>query len=73
MSETGTNLISSINKSGSGVDLANLVDGLVKAETDSKQKLITKKIDSTNLQISSFGQLSSKLSTFSSILIYTEF
>ena len=54
MSETGTNLISSINKSGSGVDLANLVDGLVKAETDSKQKSITKKIEAANLQISSY-------------------
>ena len=72
MSETGTNLISSINKSGSGVDLANLVDGLVKAETDSKQKLITKKIESANLQISSFGQLSSKLSSFSSSLTNIE-
>lgn len=72
MSETGTNLISSINKSGSGVDLANLVDGLVKAETDSKQKSITKKIEAANLQISSFGQLSSKLSSFSSVLTNIE-
>ena len=72
MAETGTNLISSINKSGSGIDLAELTDGLVKAETDSKQKSITKKIDSTNLQISSFGQLSSKLSSFSSILTSIE-
>ena len=44
MAETGTNLISSINKSGSGIDLAELTDGLVKAETDSKQKSITKKM-----------------------------
>ena len=29
MAETGTNLISSVNKSGSGMDLANLVEGLV--------------------------------------------
>ena len=72
MSETGTNLISSINKSGSGVDLANLVDGLVKAETDSKQKSITKNIEAANLQISSFGQLNSKLSSFSSNLTNIE-
>ena len=72
MAETGTNLISSINKSGSGIDLAELTDGLVKAETDSKQKSITKKIESTNLQISSFGQLSSKLSSFSSTLTSIE-
>lgn len=68
MAETGTNLISSINKSGSGVDLANLVDGLVKAETSSSQNSITKKVDATNLQISSLGQLTTKLSTFSSTL-----
>lgn len=72
MAETGTNLISSINKSGSGVDLANLVDGLVKAETDSNQNSITKKVDATNLQISSFGQLTTKLSNFSSTLTSIE-
>ncbi len=72
MTETGTNLISSINKSGSGIDLANLVDGLVKAETDSKKKSITKKIEAANLQISSFGQLSSKLSSFSSSITNIE-
>lgn len=72
MAETGTNLISSINKSGSGVDLANLVDGLVKAETDSNQSSITKKVDATNLQISSFGQLTTKLSNFSSTLTSIE-
>ena len=68
MAETGTNLISSVNKSGSGMDLAKLVDGLVTAETTVQQKSITKKVENTNLQISSFGQLKTKLSTFSSDL-----
>ena len=68
MAESGTNLISSVNKSGSGMDLAKLVDGLVTAETTVQQKSITKKVENTNLQISSFGQLKTKLSTFSSDL-----
>ena len=72
MAETGTSLISSVNKSGSGMDLAKLVDGLVTAETTVQQKSITKKIDNTNLQISSFGQLKTKLSTFSSDLASLE-
>lgn len=72
MAESGTNLISSVNKSGSGMDLAKLVDGLVTAETTVQQKSITKKIDNTNLQISSFGQLKTKLSTFSSDLASLE-
>ena len=68
MVETGTNLISSVNKSGSGVDLANLVEGLVTAETTTKQSAITKKVEAANLQISSFGQLKTKLNSFSSAL-----
>ena len=32
MSETGSNLISSLNKSGTGMNLTNLVSGLVEAE-----------------------------------------
>ena len=72
MAGTGTNLISSINKSGSGVDLANLVEGLVKAETDASQKSITKKVEDTNLQISSLGLLTTRLSTFGSALMTLE-
>ncbi|MDA0317871.1 MAG: flagellar filament capping protein FliD [Proteobacteria bacterium] len=72
MAETGTNLISSINKSGSGVDLGNLVEGLVAAETTVKQSAITKKVEAANLQISSFGQLKTKLTSFSSSLTTLE-
>ncbi len=61
MAETGTNLISSINKSGSGVDLSNLVGALVSAETSHLQDKLTKNVDATNLQISTYGQLSTKL------------
>ena len=72
MAETGTNLISSINKSGSGIDLGKLVEGLVGAETTVKQSAITKKVDAANLQISSFGQLKTKLTSFSSALATLE-
>ena len=72
MAEAGTNLITSINKSGTGMDLAKLVDGLVTAETTVQQESITKKVDDTNLQISSFGQLKTKLSTFSADLASLE-
>ena len=72
MAETGTNLISSINKSGSGMDLGKLVEGLVAAETTVKQSAITKKVEAANLQISSFGQLKTKLTSFSSALATLE-
>ena len=72
MAENGTNLISSINKSGSGIDLGKLVEGLVGAETTVKQSAITKKVDAANLQISSFGQLKTKLTSFSSALATLE-
>ena len=72
MAETGTNLISSVNKSGSGIDLGELVEGLVTAETTIKQNSITKKVEAANLQISSFGQLKTKLTSFSSALATLE-
>jgi flagellar hook-associated protein 2 len=72
MAETGTNLISSVNKSGSGIDLGALVEGLVTAETTVKQNSITKKVEAANLQISSFGQLKAKLTSFSSSLANLE-
>ena len=42
MAETGTNIISSINKSGSGIDLGNLVGALVDAETSKAQSELDK-------------------------------
>ena len=45
-----------------------MVEGLVTAETTTKQKSITKKVEAANLQISSFGQLKTKLNSFSSAL-----
>ena len=48
------------------------MEGLVKVETDANQKSITKKVDDTNLQISSLGLLTTKLSTFGSALTMLE-
>ena len=72
MAETGTNLITSINRSGTGVDLTNLVGALVSAETSHLQEKLTKSVDATNLQISSYGQLSSKLGELNSSLTTLE-
>ncbi len=72
MAETGTNIISSINKSGSGIDLGNLVGALVDAETSKAQSELDKNKEAANLQISSFGQLSTKLNTFDASLTTLE-
>ena len=69
---TGTNLISKVNQSGSGIELGNLVESLVEAETSPKQSKLNDKVESTNLQISSYGQLSSSLSSLSSSLTTLE-
>ena len=66
---TGSEIISSVNKkSGSGIDLKSLVTGLVNAETSVAQSQITKKVESTNLAISAFGTLTSKLDTLNTEL-----
>ena len=69
---SGTSLISSVNQSGSGIDLGNLVTGLVDAETSSLQSKLTRKVESTNLQVSTYGQLTSKLGTLSKSLTTLE-
>ena len=46
---TGSEIISSVNQSGSGIDLKSLVTGLVNAETSVAQSQITKKVENTNL------------------------
>ena len=65
---TGSEIISSVNQSGSGINLKSLVTGLVNAETSVAQSQITKKVESTNLAISAFGTLTSKLDTLNTDL-----
>ncbi len=70
---TGSEIISSVNKqSGSGIDLKSLVTGLVNAETSVAQSQITKKVENTNLSISSFGNLSSRMNTLNTELANLE-
>ena len=70
---TGSDIISSVNKqSGSGIDLKSLVTGLVNAETSVAQSQITKKVENTNLSISSFGNLSSRMNTLNTELTNLE-
>ena len=68
MADSGNNIISKVNQSGSGIDLSSLVTNLVEAETSPLQSALTKKVEATNLNISSLGQLSSKMSGLSSDL-----
>ncbi|XAT60072.1 flagellar filament capping protein FliD [Rhodobacteraceae bacterium Araon29] len=72
MADSGNNIISKVNQSGSGIDLSSLVTSLVEAETSPLQSALTKKVDATNLSISSFGQLSSKMSDLSTNLTTLE-
>ena len=69
---TGSEIISSVNQSGSGIDLKSLVTGLVNAETSVAQSQITKKVENTNLSISSFGTLSSRMNTLNTELTNLE-
>ena len=68
MADSGNNIISKVNQSGSGIDLSSLVTNLVEAETSTLQSALTKKVEATNLNISSLGQLSSKMSGLSTDL-----
>jgi hypothetical protein len=52
--------------------LKSLVTGLVNAETSVAQSQITKKVENTNLSISSFGNLSSRMNTLNTELTNLE-
>ena len=65
----GSDIISNVNKkSGSGIDISGLVTGLVAAETSQSQTNLTKDVEATNLAISSFGLLKSKVEEVSNDL-----
>lgn len=60
---SGSEILSSINKtSGSGIDIASLVENLVAVETQVSQSNITKDKESIQTKISELGKLSSQLS-----------
>ncbi len=61
--------VSAINTKGSGLNITQIVESLVEAETKPKVDLINKKIDGKNLDISALGQIKSELSNLNASLI----
>ncbi|MAQ06777.1 MAG: hypothetical protein CMN50_03645 [SAR116 cluster bacterium] len=55
--------LSALNSKGSGLNITQLVDSLVKAETEPKKKLLNDKIDKQTSQISALGEVASELDT----------
>ena len=55
--------LSTLNKSGSGINITELVGSLVTAETEPKKALIQKKLDETTATISEMATLKSTLSS----------
>ena len=56
--------ISALNQNGSGLNITQIVDSLVEAETTPEKERINKKIEENNASISAFGELTSDLNTF---------
>ena len=63
--------ISALNQNGSGLNITQIVDSLVEAETTPEKERINKKIEENNASISAFGELTSELDTFKNI--FTKF
>ena len=55
--------ISALNQNGSGLNITQIVDSLVEAETTPEKERINKKIEENNASISAFGELTSDLNT----------
>ena len=60
--------VSAINTKGSGLNITQIVDSLVEAETKPKKDLIDEKIEGKNLDISSIGKLTSEINTLQTSL-----
>ena len=60
--------VSAINTKGSGLNITQIVESLVEAETKPKKDLVDKKIEDKNLDISSIGQLTSEINTLQTSL-----
>ena len=60
--------VSAINTKGSGLNITQIVDSLVEAETKPKKDLIDEKIEEKNLDISSIGKLTSEINTLQTSL-----
>jgi len=64
MSDTRPDIISALNRSGSGIELKSLVSGLVEAETSGQRSLTQRRVEDTNTTISAMGQLSQEVGFF---------
>lgn len=64
MSDTRPDIISALNRSGSGIELKSLVSGLVEAETSGQRSLTQRRVEDTNTTISAMGQLSQEIGLF---------
>jgi len=64
MSDTRPDIISTLNRSGSGIELKSLVSGLVEAETGGQRSLTQRRVEDTNTTISAMGQLSQEVGFF---------
>ena len=60
--------ISAINQNGSGLNITQIVESLVEAETKPKKDNINDKIDGKNLDITAIGKLTSELNTLQTSL-----
>ena len=60
--------ISALNTKGSGLNITQIVDSLVDAETQPKKDLINDKIEQKNLDISAIGKLTSEINTLKTSL-----
>ena len=60
--------ISAINQNGSGLNITQIVESLVEAETKPKKDNINEKIDDKNLDITAIGKLTSELNTLQTSL-----
>ena len=58
--------LSAINSSGSGLNITQIVDSLVDAETNPERVDVDSKIDKNTLEISGLGEVASNLSTLKS-------
>ena len=60
--------ISAINQNGSGLNITQIVESLVEAETKPKKDIINNNIDDKNLDITAIGKLTAELNTLQTSL-----
>ena len=60
--------ISALNQNGSGLNITQIVDSLVQAETTPEKDRLNKKIEENNASISAFGELTSNLNNLKTSL-----